>query len=470
MYRSHNCGELTAKNIDKKSKLAGWAHSRRDHGGVIFIDLRDRYGITQIVFDPAHNKQVHAMAEHIGREFVLSVSGKIRLRPKHMENPKIPTGEIEMLVDAVDVLSESETPPIEIDERIEASEEIRLQYRYLDLRRPNMIRQMKLRHDAAQAARQYFNSQGFLEIETPILIRSTPEGARDYIVPSRVNPGKFYALPQSPQLYKQILMVSGMDRYYQLARCLRDEDLRADRQPEHTQMDFEMSFVHQDDVLHFVEGLYKHLFKAVLNVNLKTPFQRFTYKEAMNRFGTDKPDTRFGLELIDVTEAVKESDFQVFSKAEQVKCLVAQHAFGRNEIDELIKWAQENGAKGLAWMRATEKGLESSIVKFFSPAVQKKILLTTKAKKGSTIFYIADSSKMVAEILGKLRSELGKRLKLTDKKKFNFCWVTDFPLFEWNEDDEAWNATHHLFTMPKKDHINLLEKDAANAPPFHLLK
>jgi aspartyl-tRNA synthetase len=458
MYRTHTCGELDSTAIGKAVKLAGWCHSRRDHGGVIFIDLRDRYGFTQVVFDPSHNKKVHSEAEKLGREFVLAITGNVRHRPEGMTNPKMKTGEIEVLVDELTILGKSKVPPIEIDDRIDASEDMRLKYRYLDLRRPRMQQLLITRHKAAQAAREYFAENGFIEIETPLLIRSTPEGARDYVVPSRVSPGTFYALPQSPQLYKQILMVAGMDRYFQLARCLRDEDLRADRQPEHTQMDLEMSFVNAEDVRALVEGLYKHLFKKVLGLNITTPFPVIKYKDSMSKYGIDKPDLRFGMELIDVTDIVKKSEFKVFAAMEQIKCLVAEKDFSRNEIDALIEWAKANGAKGLAWMRVTDSGVESSIVKYFSADLQKEILEKTHAKKGSVIFFVADKPKAVAEVLSKLRLELGKRLKLIDESKFNFCWVIDFPLFEWNDEENNWQPAHHMFTMPKKEHIDLIEK------------
>ncbi|MBI2175933.1 aspartate--tRNA ligase [Candidatus Woesearchaeota archaeon] len=458
MLRTHTCGELTAKNIKETVTLAGWCHSRRDHGGVIFIDLRDRYGLTQIVLDPSHNRKVHEAGEKIGREWVISAKGKVRNRPKDMVNPKLETGEVEVLVDELSIITKAAAPPIEVDDRVEAAEDMRMKYKYLDLRRPVMQQRLALRHRVSIAVRGYFNKNKFIEIETPLLVRSTPEGARDYVVPSRVSPGKFYALPQSPQLYKQILMISGFDRYFQLAKCLRDEDLRADRQPEHTQIDFEMSFVDENDVMAFVEGLYKHLFREVLGVELKTPFKALTHAEAMDKYGIDKPDLRFGMELIDVTDAVKKSEFKTFAAEEQVKCVVAEKDFGRNEIDELIEWAKENGAKGLAWMRVTEKGLESSIVKFFGSEVQKMLLQKTKAKKGSVMFFVADKKKKVAEILGKLRLELGRRLGLMKEGEFNFCWVKDFPLFEWNTEEDRWEAAHHMFTAPKQEHVELLEK------------
>ncbi len=458
MLRTHTCGELTAKKVKETVTLAGWCHSRRDHGGVIFIDLRDRYGLTQIVLDPSHNKKVHEQGEKLGREWVIAVKGKARHRPKDMVNPKLKTGEVEVLVDELSIITKAAVPPIEIDDRIEAAEDTRMKYKYLDLRRPIMQQRLMFRHKAASAVREYFNKNSFIEIETPLLVRSTPEGARDYVVPSRVHPGRFYALPQSPQLYKQILMISGFDRYFQLAKCLRDEDLRADRQPEHTQIDFEMSFVDEKDVMAFVEGLYKHLFKEMLGTDLKAPFKVLTHAEAIDKYGIDKPDLRFGMELIDVTEIVKKSDFKTFAAEEQAKCLVAEKDFGRNEIDELIEWAKANGAKGLAWMRVTEKGLESSIVKFFSTEIQKHLLQKTKAKKGSVIFFVADKKKKGAEVLGKLRLELGRRLGLQKSGEFRFCWVKDFPLFEWNTEEDRWEAAHHMFTSPKPEHIELLEK------------
>ncbi|MBI2664784.1 aspartate--tRNA ligase [Candidatus Woesearchaeota archaeon] len=457
MLRTHTCGELTAKDIGRKVKVAGWTNARRDHGGVIFIDLRDRYGISQIVFDPSHNKDVHKAAEHIGREWVIAAEGKVRHRPKNMVNKKMKTGEVEILADKLDVVARAEVPPIEIDDNAEASEETRLKYRYLDLRRPKMQHNLIVRHKAAQAAREYLNKLGFVEIETPMLIKSTPEGARDYIVPSRVNPGRFYALPQSPQLYKQILMIAGFDRYYQMARCLRDEDLRQDRQPEHTQIDLEMSFAEPADIMGVVEGCCKHLLQVVTGKKYASPFPKLTYNEAISRYGSDKPDLRFGMELIDVTDAVKKSGFKVFSGAEQVKCIVAEKDFSRNEIDSLISWAQENGAKGLAWMKVTASGLESSIVKFFDKSVQKQILQKTKAKRGSVLFFVADAPKVVAGVLGRLRLELAHRLNLIKPGEFRFCWVVDFPLFEFNEDENKWTYSHHPFVMPVHDHIKYIE-------------
>ena len=457
MRRTNTCGELTKKDVGKKVVLDGWTQSRRDHGGLIFIDLRDRHGLTQIVFDPSHNKETHKMAEHIGREFVLEINGKIRDRKSGMINPNMKTGEIEVLVDELNILNKAKTPPIEIDDKIESGEETRLKYRYLDLRRPIMQKRLALRHKIITTVRDYFNKHDFLEITTPMLVKSTPEGARDYIVPSRVNPGKFYALPQSPQLYKQILMIAGFDRYYQTAICLRDEDLRTDRQPEHMQFDFEMSFVTSDDIREFTEGLYKHLFKEILNIKLDK-FPVFTYKEAIERFGIDKPDIRFGLELIDVTDIAKKSDFSVFKNAETVKCINPEKDLSRKELDNYIDFCQKNGANGMAWMRVSDKGLESSIVKYFNNDIQKELLKKTNAKPSSVLMFIAEKPKKTAGILNLLRLKLRDDLKLVKENDFKMCWVKDFPLFSWNEDKERWDPEHHMFTMPKQEFIKDFEK------------
>jgi aspartyl-tRNA synthetase len=457
MLRTNTCGELVKKDIGKKVTLCGWCQSRRDHGGLIFVDLRDRYGITQVVFDPKI-KDAFSLAEKIRREDVIQAEGEVAARKQGMTNPKLKTGEIEIKVSKLNVLNRAETPPLEIEDRMEAGEDARLKYRYLDLRRPVMQNRLLIRHKVVAAARDFFNKNGFLEITTPLLVKSTPEGARDYVVPSRVHPGKFYALPQSPQLYKQILMIAGIDRYYQTAVCLRDEDLRADRQPEHMQFDLEMSFVTSDDIREFVEGLYKHIFKEVLGVKLEK-FPVLAYKEAIERFGIDKPDLRFGLELIDVTDIAKKSEFQVFKDAEKVKCLNPEKDFSRKELDNYVDFSQQQGAKGMAWMRITEKGLESSIVKFFSPEIQKQLLDKTKAKKGSVLMFIADRSKVVSKILAELRLKLRDDLKLVKNNDFRLCWVKDFPLFAWNEDEEKWEPEHHMFTMPKPEFIDSFEKN-----------
>ncbi|MFH0978120.1 MAG: aspartate--tRNA ligase [Candidatus Woesearchaeota archaeon] len=459
MYRDHTCGELRKGDLGKEAKLAGWVQSRRDHGGLIFIDLRDRYGLTQVVFDPALNKETHSEAEKLRREDVIGIVGKVRERKPGMQNPKLATGEIEVICSKIEILNRAETPPLEVDDRIEGNEEIRLKYRYIDLRRPIMQQRLAFRHNVVTAVREYMNNHDFLEIETPLLVRATPEGARDYVVPSRVNPGKFYALPQSPQLYKQILMVSGCDRYYQIARCLRDEDLRADRQPEHTQIDLEMSFVHQEDILQLVEGLYKHIVKKTLGVEIKEKFPRFSWQEAMNRFGVDKPDLRFGMELIDVAHVAKKSDFEIFKKAEHVKCLNPERDFSRKEIDELTQFVASYGAKGLAWIKVTDKGLESSITKYLKPEVQKELLEATKAKKGSTLFFMAGNFKTVHIVLGQLRNELARRMEIIKPGELKFCWVIDWPLFEWNEEEQKWDSMHHIFSRPSDGTIQYLESD-----------
>jgi len=455
MLRTHTCGDLNKAHISKATTLCGWVQTRRDHGGIIFIDLRDRYGITQIVFNP--DSKFFKEADKLRREDCIQISGKIVPRKEGMINKAMKTGEIEVVADLLQVLNKSEVPPIEVDDRITASDELRLKYRYLDLRRPIMQQRLALRHTAAQAAREYLNSQGFLEIETPLLIKSTPEGARDYVVPSRINSGKFYALPQSPQLYKQILMVSGFDRYYQLARCLRDEDLRADRQPEFTQIDLEMSFVEQQDVLDIVEGAVKHIVKKTLGTEIKNRFRVMSYEEAMSKYGTDKPDLRFGLELTDVTDIAKKSDFSIFKEAEMVKCLPVPQDMSRGDIDKLIEWVKEQGGKGLAWARVKGNELESSIVKYFSSDVQKKLIERSKAKSG-ILFFSADTKKNANAILSKLREKLGHDLKLIKENAFEFVWIVDFPLFEWNEEEGKWDPAHHMFTMPKKEHLALLEK------------
>ena len=467
MLRTHTCGELTDKDINKKVALAGWCSTSRDHGGVIFIDLRDRYGITQIVFDPSNDIPSHKIAETLRREDVVIVEGIVRKRPQGMENERLTTGKIEVLINKILNVNKAQTPPIEVEDRIEASEEMRLKYRYLDLRRPKMQSHLMFRHRAANAIREYLNELDFIEIETPMLIKTTPEGARDYLVPSRLHPGKFYSLPQSPQIYKQILMIAGYDRYYQFARCLRDEDLRADRQPEHTQLDLEMSFVDVEDIFHLTESLLKHVFRKVINRDVKTPFKRLSYHESMEKYCTDKPDIRFGMECCTVTEIIKDSEFKVFldaiKKGGIVKVLNAEgcgEKLSRNQIDELIEFAKENGAQGLAWMKATKnKTLESNIVKFFSEKVQKNIIEKTSAKAGDLLLFAADTYKLVNDVLSKIRLKLGHSLGLIKENDFGFCFVKDFPMFEWNEDAQKWDFCHNPFTMPKEEYWKHLEKE-----------
>ena len=465
MKRTHTCGELNDKDTNKKVTLAGWCSARRDHGGVIFIDLRDRYGITQIVFDPSNDIPSHKAAETLRREDVLIVEGAVRKRPNGMENEKMSTGKIEVIVKKVISLNKANTPPLEIEDRISASEDMRLKYRYLDLRRPKMQNQLIFRHNVSIAIREYLNAQDFVEIETPMLIKSTPEGARDYLVPSRIHPGKFYSLPQSPQIYKQMLMIAGYDRYYQFARCLRDEDLRTDRQPEHTQLDLEMSFADVEDILSLAEGLIKNVFRKALNRDIKTPFKRFTYDEAMEKYCTDKPDIRFGIECCTVTDIVKESGFNVFleviKKGGIVKALNAEECgkkLSRTQIDELIEFAKQNGAQGLAWMKVAKNALESNIAKFFHIDAQKKLIQKTKAKQGDLLLFAADKEKTANDVLSKIRIRLANLLELA-KEDFGFCFVTDFPMFEWNDDEQKWDFCHNPFTMPKEKDLKHLENN-----------
>jgi len=397
MKRTNTCGELTKKDVRKEVVLCGWTNSRRDHGGIIFIDLRDRYGLTQIVFDPKHKKKVHSLAESLRREDVIQVKGRVRPRGKGLENPKLKTGEIEVLIDGLDVLNKAETPPLEVDDRVEINEDIRLKYRYLDLRKPSMQKNLMIRHNAIKAVRDFYDKEGFMEIETPVLAKSTPEGARDYLVPSRVNPSKFYALPQSPQLFKQLLMVSGCDRYFQIVKCFRDEDLRADRQPEFTQIDVEMSFVDEEDIYEIHERLMKEIWKKVLGVELKIPFKRLTYSKAMDKYGSDKPDLRFEMELVDVTSIAKDCDFKVFTdnikSGGVVKAInVKKSSLSRKDIDALIEFVKIYGAKGLAWMKYDGKKLESSVVKFFSDKLQKELVKKLKVEGGDLLLFVSDQA------------------------------------------------------------------------------
>jgi len=464
MKRTNTCGELNASAIGKNVVVQGWVHTARDHGGKIFIDLRDRYGLTQIVCDPQESKKAHEVAEKIRREFVIEVHGAVRARPKEMINPNLTTGEIEVLSSTIEILNKSETPPIEVDDKKVASDDLRLKWRYIDLRRPSMIKKFVIRHNAARAAREFLSSKGFLEVETPLLVKSTPEGARDYIVPSRVNAGEFYALPQSPQLYKQMLMVSGFDRYFQLARCLRDEDLRADRQPEFTQIDLEMSFVEQDDVFEIIEGVMKNIFKQGIGLDIKTPFRRIPYKEAMEKYGCDKPDLRFGIEIKDIGNIVKDASFKVFNdtiaKGGVVRCINAKGCgeMSRKQIEgEWTEFAAGFGAKGLAWMKVENGKLESSIVKFFPEDLQKKLMHATDAKDKDLLLFVADKANVAAAALGQLRLKVAQHLNLLKNNVFEFCWVVDFPYFHWNEEDERWEPEHHMFTMPKKEWLDKLE-------------
>ncbi|WP_456385429.1 aspartate--tRNA ligase [Desulfolithobacter sp.] len=465
LSRTHNCNELGPDNLDQEVVLMGWVLRRRDHGGVIFIDLRDRWGITQVVFNPEVNAEVHAKAHRLRSEWVLAVRGRVERRPEDMENPKLKTGAIEVLVSELHILNTSETPPFPLDEEVEVSDNLRLQYRYLDLRRPEMARNLFMRHKAVQAARNYLSENDFLEIETPMLTRSTPEGARDYLVPSRVNPGRFYALPQSPQLFKQMLMVAGMDRYFQVVKCFRDEDLRADRQPEFTQIDMELSFVTEEDIIGITEGMIAEIFKAARGIELSPPFARMTYDEAMERFGTDRPDTRFGFELIDLTEKLRGCGFKVFGqvieKGGAVKAINAKGCagFSRKDLDDLTEFAGRFGAKGMAWIKIRENEWQSPITKFFSDEEIDTMRKALDAEPGDLILFGADSRRIVNQVLAELRLELARRLELIGAESFDFLWITDFPLVEYDHGEKRHTAVHHPFTAPREDHLELLESE-----------
>ncbi len=467
--RTHTCGELRLEDVGKQVTLMGWVAKRRDHGGVIFVDLRDRSGITQAVFRPDVNPGVHSKAEAIRGEYVLAVQGKVEPRPEGMANPKLPTGAIDVECAELRILSEAETPPFPIESDVEVNEELRLRYRYLDLRRPHMQEVLALRHRISQATRSYLSGNQFLEIETPFLMKSTPEGARDYLVPSRVNPGQFYALPQSPQTYKQLLMVAGLERYFQIVRCFRDEDLRGDRQPEFTQIDIEMSFVEENDVMGLAEGLAFHLFKEILGIEIAGPIQRLTYREAMDRYGVDRPDTRYGMEIVDLREAAMMSEFQVFrgvlESEGQVRGINAKGCAGysRKQIDDLTAFSARLGAKGLAWIKVTEGGLESSIVKFFPEAAQAQLRTSLEAEPGDLLLFVADRPDTVAQVLGNLRQELARQLNLLGSSDYSFRWVTHFPLVEWDTEGKRFAAVHHPFTSPAEEDLDQLESDPSSA-------
>lgn len=464
-FKSAYNGTLTKNDIGKEVKLAGWVLRRRDHGGVIFVDLRDRTGFAQIVFNPQVNEEAHNKAQDLRSEFVISVVGKVRARSEEMINPKIPTGEIEVMVEKLELLNTSETPPFMLEDDIDTNEEIRLKYRYLDLRRPKIFNNLYYRFLITNAFRKHLAENGFIDVETPILNKSTPEGARDFLVPSRLSAGDFYALPQSPQIFKQILMISGFDRYYQIAKCFRDEDLRADRQPEFTQVDIETSFLSTDEFLSIMEKVIADIIKDVYNIDLPLPLPRLSYREAMENYGSDKPDTRFELKLINVEDAVRGCDFAVFKNALDnkfiIRCLNAKggEKLSRKDIDDFTKYVGIFGAKGLAWMRVTENGLESNIVKFFSKENQNKILEITKAEKGDLLFFVADTPKITFDALGNLRLKVAEKLNLIDKDKLNFLWVVEFPLFEYDYKEKRISATHHPFTAPVPEDIAILESD-----------
>lgn len=466
LKRNHYCGTLAKADNEKEVVLCGWVAKRRDHGGLIFIDLRDRSGIVQVVVDPDHAGEDFAKAEAIRSEYVIKVHGVVRLRSEETINPNLATGEVEVVAKELEVLNSAKTPPFYIQDGIDVDENLRLKYRYLDLRRPEMQRNLMLRHKVTKLMRDYMDNHDFCEIETPMLTKSTPEGARDYLVPSRVNPGKFYALPQSPQIFKQLLMVAGMERYFQIVRCFRDEDLRADRQPEFTQLDIEMSFVDADDIMDMTEGLIRHVFKGALGVDLLEKFQRMTWDEAMDKYGSDKPDLRFGMELINMTEAVKGSEFKVFNdiidKGGIVKAINVKGDAGipRRELDGLVNFVAIYGAKGLAWMQIQPDGsVKSPIAKFFSEEYLANILRTAEAEPGDLLLFVADKPSVVAAALGALRIEMAKRRGLIDENKLAFTWVVDFPMFEYSEEEKRYVAMHHPFTSPREEDIPLLATD-----------
>jgi len=468
--RTHYCGQLNVSNLGQTVTLCGWAHRRRDHGGVIFIDLRDREGLAQVVCDP-DRAEMFSLAESVRNEFVLKVTGRVRRRPEGTDNPNIPSGEIEILCHEIEILNTSVTPPFQLDDE-NLSENVRLTHRVIDLRRPQMQKNMMLRYKTARAFRRFLDDKGFIDIETPMLTKSTPEGARDYLVPSRVHAGEFFALPQSPQLFKQLLMISGFDRYYQITKCFRDEDLRADRQPEFTQVDIETSFLTEEQIMALMEDMIRTVFKEVLNVLLPNPFPRMTYAEGMSRFGSDKPDLRVTLELTDVTDAVKDVAFKVFSgPANSPDGRVAAirvpggNVFTRGEIDEYTKFVTIYGARGLAYIKVNdvtqlnETGLQSPIVKNLNEAALKIIMERTGAQNGDLIFFGADKTKVVNDALGALRIKIGHEKGYTNGKAWEPLWVVDFPMFEYDEEGKRWNACHHPFTAPKDEHLQYMESD-----------
>ncbi len=464
--RTHYCGTLRENDIGKQVCVMGWVQKQRDLGNLIFIDLRDRTGIVQLAFDDKSEKEIFDKAFGIRAEYVLAAHGIVRPRGEGAVNNNLPTGAVEIFVTELKILSAAQTPPFEVSDSKKVNDETALKYRYLDLRRPSLQRNIMMRHQIAKVARDYYYENGFLEIETPMMIKSTPEGARDYLVPSRIHKGSFYALPQSPQLYKQLLMLSGYDRYIQLARCFRDEDLRADRQPEFTQIDLEMSFATQEDIMAMNEGFIKRVFKEVLNVDIPTPLPRITFADAMNRYGSDKPDTRFGMEIQDLSDVVKNCGFGVFTSAigdgGSVRAIVAKNAAAtltRKEIDKLTEHARGIGAKGLAYIRWADEAPNCSFAKFLTPEELQAILEAGKMEQGDVMLIVADKNKVTLPTLGALRNILGKKLNLIPEGAFNFLWVVEFPFFEWNEETDHWDAMHHPFTMPLQECLEYLESD-----------
>lgn len=468
--RTTYCGLVTEEFLNEKVTLKGWVHNRRDLGGLIFVDLRDREGIVQIVFNPDFSEEALQVAETVRSEYVVEVQGVVTKRDAETINPKIKTGQVEVQVSNIEIINKSETPPFSINEEsVNVDENIRLKYRYLDLRRQELAQTFKMRHQTTRSIRQYLDNNGFFDIETPVLTKSTPEGARDYLVPSRVHEGEFYALPQSPQLFKQLLMISGFDKYYQIVKCFRDEDLRADRQPEFTQVDIEMSFVDQEDIIAMGEDMLRKVVKDVKGIDVSGPFPRMTYAEAMDRYGSDKPDTRFGMELINVSQLGKEMNFKVFKDTVdnngEIKAIVAKDAadkYTRKDMDALTEFVNIYGAKGLAWVKVVDDGLSGPIARFFEDANVETLKQLTEAKPGDLVMFVADKPNVVAQSLGALRIKLAKELGLIDESKLNFLWVTDWPLLEYDEDAKRYVAAHHPFTSPKREDIEKLDTEPEN--------
>ena len=468
--RTTYCGLVTEEFLNEKVTLKGWVHNRRDLGGLIFVDLRDREGIVQIVFNPDFSEEALQVAETVRSEYVVEVQGVVTKRDAETINPKIKTGQVEVQVSNIEIINKSETPPFSInEENVNVDENIRLKYRYLDLRRQELAQTFKMRHQTTRSIRQYLDNNGFFDIETPVLTKSTPEGARDYLVPSRVHEGEFYALPQSPQLFKQLLMISGFDKYYQIVKCFRDEDLRADRQPEFTQVDIEMSFVDQEDIIAMGEDMLRKVVKDVKGIDVSGPFPRMTYAEAMDRYGSDKPDTRFGMELINVSQLGKEMNFKVFKDTVdnngEIKAIVAKDAadkYTRKDMDALTEFVNIYGAKGLAWVKVVDDGLSGPIARFFEDANVETLKQLIEAKPGDLVMFVADKPNVVAQSLGALRIKLAKELGLIDESKLNFLWVTDWPLLEYDEDAKRYVAAHHPFTSPKREDIEKLDTEPEN--------
>ncbi|OGP80627.1 MAG: aspartate--tRNA ligase [Deltaproteobacteria bacterium RBG_16_64_85] len=467
--RTHYCGQVRPDHVGKEIVLCGWVHRRRDHGGLVFVDLRDREGLVQVVFNPGDSPEAHERADGLRVEYVLSIRGTVRRRPKGTENPNLPTGEVEVAAASLAILNESRPIPFALEEETDVAENVRLKYRYLDLRRPSIQGVFRSRAVLARAVREYFFENGFFEIETPVLTKSTPEGARDYLVPSRVNPGMFFALPQSPQLFKQILMIAGYDRYAQIVKCFRDEDLRADRQPEFTQIDVEMSFIDREDLFLMMEGLMARIFRDVLDVRIPLPFPRMGYREAMDRFGVDKPDTRFGLEITEYTDLLKDTEFRVFAEAAVKGGVIrgitvpGMGEASRSELAALEEVARIGGARGLSWWKVTAQGLSSPLAKHYKEEQQKGLLSRSGAKPGDLILMVADEFLIACDSLGRLRLHLGEKLNLVDTSRYDFLWVVDFPLLEWDKEEKRYAAMHHPFTAPLDGDLPLLDTDPGKA-------